>query len=177
MRKIISLHGYLGKADNRNYQVLCSLFQKENVISPQIDYNSESPYEILCRINALADAEGNNVILVGQSLGGFHANLISRKKHLPCLLTNPCLLPHTCEVVRNSAMPEKFLAAYGEYASLAKNPDAWILCSDKDEIIAGNPDMCAAVTPHLRIVSGSHSKIQNLKDELRRTLAEMNPGT
>lgn len=176
MERIISLHGYLGKADNRNYQVLCSLFQKENIISPQIDYNSESPYEILCRISALADAENGDVILVGQSLGGFYANLISRKKQLPCLLTNPCLMPHTCGVVRNSAMPEKFLAAYEEYASLAENPFAWILCSDKEEIIAGNPEICAAVTSHLQIVSGSHSKICDLSDALRRTLAEMNSG-
>ena len=85
--KILNLHGFLGAADNKNYQALCSLIAAEQIISPKLDYMTNAPEEILAALSAVVDAD--DFVLVGQSIGGWYADQLSRQYHLPCILTNP----------------------------------------------------------------------------------------
>ena len=50
---------------------------------------------------------------------------------------------------------------------------AYILLSDRDEFIFGNPERCRKLTPHVKMTSGDHSTIDDLKGELGALLKEL----
>ena len=87
---ILNIHGYKGTPHNAAYSALRSV--EKNIISPEIDYDTEQPDAILNRLSDIC-ADKNIDIIVGTSLGGFYASLISDKIHNPLLLVNPCLQP------------------------------------------------------------------------------------
>lgn len=88
--KIFSIHGYKGSAQNSVYSALADCGYK--VHSVQIDYDSESPKNILEQLHNEYIASGCNC-LVGTSLGGFYAAQICVLEHCPTLFINPCLMP------------------------------------------------------------------------------------
>ena len=88
--KILNIHGYNGNAANAAYQALraCDF----EIISLQIDYDRMSPEHLMQMFksqfaNNFCDA------VVGTSLGGFYAALVSAKSECPCVLINPALVP------------------------------------------------------------------------------------
>ncbi len=87
---IMNIHGYKGAPHNAAYSALCGL--EKNIISPEIDYDSENPEVILNRLLDICAAEKIDMI-VGTSLGGFFASVIAAGLHKPLLLVNPCLQP------------------------------------------------------------------------------------
>ena len=88
--KILNIHGYQGNAANSAYQTLRD--NDFNIVSMQIDYDRTSPEEIM---HTLKSQFSNNFCdaVVGTSLGGFFAALVSAKCECPCVLINPCLMP------------------------------------------------------------------------------------
>jgi len=86
----LNIHGYKGTPHNAAYSALCSM--TENIISPEIDYDIDTPEVILNSLLSICDVEKINMI-VGTSLGGFFASVISAKYNKPLLLVNPCLQP------------------------------------------------------------------------------------
>ncbi len=88
--KVLNIHGYQGNAANSAYQALqeCN-FQ---IISLQLDYDRTPPEQLLQMLNSQFTNNFCDVV-VGTSLGGFFASLISAKNECPCVLINPCLLP------------------------------------------------------------------------------------
>ena len=86
--KILNLHGFMGEADNKNYKTLCEIFSAYDIISPKVFYKETSPEEILRQLSEMVDSD--DFIFVGQSLGGWYADKLSRKFARPCILTNPC---------------------------------------------------------------------------------------
>ena len=82
--KILNLHGFMGEADNKNYKALRGLISPEDIISPQLKYMEISPSEILEQLSAYVDSD--DFIFVGQSLGGWYADKLSRKFKRPCIL-------------------------------------------------------------------------------------------
>ena len=90
--KILNLHGFMGEADNKNYKALCGIFPAEDIISPKIDYINTAPEELLKIFSDMINAD--DFIFVGQSLGGWYADKLSRKFKCPCIITNPCNYPH-----------------------------------------------------------------------------------
>ena len=171
--KILNLHGFLGKADNRNYAALCEIMPKENIISPQIDFMKEKPDDIIVQLSFIADDE-QPLIVMGQSLGGYLAYNLARWYSLPCILTNPCLFPERCDVIVNSGISEEILSCY--HGSAKPTNDTWILCSDHDTIIPGNIDICRKITTNVQVVPGTHSKIPKLKEYLESILNKIENG-
>lgn len=87
---ILNIHGYKGSSHNSAYKALKALGC--DVISPDIDYDKLSPEETLgmlyrCAVNIKVG------FIVGSSLGGFYAAVISARLGMPVILINPCLLP------------------------------------------------------------------------------------
>lgn len=87
--KVLNIHGYKGSAENSACITLKNLGHE--VISPQIDYDSESPEKILDDLRKIF-LENKPDYIVGTSLGGFFALLLSRE-NIPTVLVNPCLKP------------------------------------------------------------------------------------
>ena len=171
--KFLNLHGFLGKADNRTYTTLCKMTAKENVISPHMDFMNEKPDDILHILSAIAENTAE-LVVIGQSLGGYFAYRLARKYQIPCILTNPCLFPEQCGVIVHSGIPDEILSGYHGIAEAYGK--AWILCSDHDTIIPDNYDTCRRITPHVQIVAGTHSKIPELKEYLESILNEIENG-
>lgn len=88
--KILNIHGYMGSPENS----ACSVLRKMgcDVVSPQIDYDSMSPENILGMLSRQISGNSINYI-VGTSLGGFFGLLLSGRFSIPAVLVNPCLMP------------------------------------------------------------------------------------
>lgn len=170
--KILNLHGFMGEADNKNYKALCEILPVESIISPQLHYKENSPQEILDTLSALVDL--GNYIFVGQSLGGWFADKLSRKFESPCILTNPCYYPHDMEIIKDSGIPAEFVRQYKRMSVCNKNERAYTLCSDADTILPDNNKNCRNLSQHVTSVHGSHSTIENLQEHLSNLLTELN---
>ena len=166
----INFHGFMGDADNKNCRALNNIFPQATVLSPQLDYLKESPNALILKHSSCVteqQAKGMTVIPVGQSLGGWLAEQLSRRLDLPCLLTNPCLDPHLCEVITSSPMPKSFLEEYDALSTSLPNSNAFTLCTKTDEVLGEeNFQRCALLGGWLKEVHGRHSGIENLTDEL-----------
>ncbi|MBQ8912054.1 MAG: hypothetical protein IJY89_05745 [Clostridia bacterium] len=175
----LNFHGFMGAPDNKNGRALAFLYPDALILSPRIDYLKESPRKILEGAGWLIDEHqraGQPFILVGQSLGGFVAEALSRRYDLPCLLTNPCLDPHLCKVIVDSPVPRAFLEEYKALgcAKGMKSPHAYILCSKGDELLGEeNFARCQELGGWLKEVRGGHSSIEELKKELNRGIEEI----
>ena len=167
---ILNIHGFMGVADNRNFQAVQGLCQGEELLSPKLDYLRQSPGEILAALSAAIQGAKGPVLLVGQSLGGWFANQLSLRFCLPCILTNPCLQPWECDLIVQSPIPSRFLQDYQKARCASPNPLARVLCSRQDEVLPNNIPRCQALTEHVRLVNGSHSDLENRGPELKALL-------
>lgn len=162
--KIINLHGYLSVTDNKNYQALCELFSKEDIISPKLLYLHNTPKELLEYLSDITDDE--DVIYVGQSIGGWYADKLSRKFSCRCILTNPCYYPHELQMIIDSGMSKDKLRQYRELSEAYKNPLAYTICSDNDSVLPNNYELCELLSAKVERAAGSHSTIVDLKEHL-----------
>lgn len=166
--KILNLHGFMGEADNKNYKALCDIIPVEDIISPHLHYKEKSPKEILDMLSAFVDSE--DFIFVGQSLGGWFADKLSRKFNQPCILTNPCYYPHELWIITDSEITSEYVEQYRELSEQDKNELAYALCSDEDTIIPDNYGNCVKLSHDVTRVHGGHSFIENLGEYLRALL-------
>lgn len=169
--KILNLHGFMGEADNKNYKALGGIVPVEKMISPQLSYKEKSPLEILDMLSVLVDSE--DFIFVGQSLGGWYADQLSRMFNCPCILTNPCYYPHELELIKDSGIPAEFVEQYRELSAHEMNERAYTLCSDEDTVLPDNYQNCVNLSQYVTSVHGSHSTIENVGEYLFDMLTEM----
>ena len=171
--KILNLHGFLGAADNRNYRAISTFFPAEQIISPKLDYVHTAPDTLLAQFTELA--ANPDVILVGQSLGGFYADQLSRRLNRFCLLTNPCMYPHTLPLITESGMPEAYAAQYEALAADTVNPLSRILCGDADTLLTDNIRTCKRLSQDVRVIPGGHSSLEDLPLHLKEALSDILP--
>ncbi len=167
--KILNLHGFMEEADNKNYKSLCEIFPAEDIISPQLNYKETSPEKLIEQLSDIVDT--NDFIFVGQSLGGWYADKLSRIFNCPCILTNPCYYPHELELITESGIPDEFVVQYYEMSVNDKNELAYSFCSDGDTLIPNNYDNCIKLSYEAIMVHGSHSTIENIADHFSKLLA------
>ena len=173
--KILNLHGFMGEADNKNYKALCGIFPAEDIISPKIDYINTAPEELLKCFSDMVNTD--DFIFVGQSLGGWYADKLSRKFKRPCILTNPCNYPHKLELITASGIDSEFVEQYRKMSSFDENERAYTLCSDADTILPDNYADCVKLFRTVKRVHGSHSTIENVGEHISDMLAEIQNDT
>ena len=173
--KILNLHGFMGEADNKNYKSLCKFFPAEDIISPKIDYINTAPEELMKCFSDMVDTD--DLIFVGQSLGGLYADKLSRKFKRPCILTNPCYYPHELEIITSSGIPSEFVEQYRKMSVSTQNERAYTLCSDKDTILPDNYQNCVKLSVTVKTVHGSHSTIENVEEHISELLTEIQNDT
>jgi len=169
--KILNLHGFMGEADNKNYKALCKIFPAEDIISPKLDYMDTAPKILLKQLSDMVDSD--DFIFVGQSLGGWYADKLSRRFSRPCILTNPCIFPHELELITNSGIPADFVEQYREMTTIDNNERAYTLCSDEDTILPENYGDCVKLSRTVISVHGSHSTIENVGEHISGLLTEI----
>ena len=168
--KILNLHGFMGEADNKNYKALCGIIPPEDIISPQIKYKETSPYDLLEKLSDMVKSD--DYIFVGQSLGGWYADKLSRRFGRPCILTNPCYFPHDLELIISSGIPTEYVEQYRDMSVSTKNDLAYTLCSDKDTILPDNCQNCETLSGKAVRVHGSHSTIENIGEHISAFFVE-----
>lgn len=133
--KILNIHGYRGSCENSSFAALSALGAE--MISPQIDYDKQSPDEILLFLNDLWQQNGCQAV-VGTSLGGFYAALLSMKHHAKTVLINPCLLPFLLlpqiEESQNTLLFD-YLRLFADIVKIDKNQIVAII-GEQDEVIS-----------------------------------------
>ena len=169
--KILNLHGFMGEADNKNFKALCGIVPPEDIISPQIKYKETSPAELLEQLSDMVDSD--DFVFVGQSLGGWYADKLSRKFRRPCILTNPCYYPHELELITSSGIPAEFVEQYRKMSVIDKNEWAYTLCNDADTVLPDNYQNCEKLSEQFVRVHGSHSTIENIGEHISELLTRI----
>lgn len=159
--KVLNLHGFMGKADNRTYSALRKLLPKENLVSPHIDYMKEHPSNLLKRLGKIVSEEKVDFV-IGQSLGGFFAVRLAATYGLKCILTNPCLYPAETKVIVDSELDRDILYEYTQIPEPHSYKRTEVYISNNDTIIPDNYNRCRALFDHVMLVEGTHSKIEDL---------------
>lgn len=130
--KILNIHGYKGSNENCAFTTLQDMGFE--VISPVIDYDTDSPENILRNLKNIITENQINV-LAGTSLGGFYAAVLSAQEKLPVILINPCLMPFVYLPRLGYEMDiNPFITLFGEL----NNPDKQnisVIVGSEDEII------------------------------------------
>lgn len=128
---ILNIHGYHGSPKNSAYTALHEI-GCENIISPSIDYDSEEPDNIIGTLNMLR-VQYKADMIVGTSLGGFYAAVLSARHVLPAMLVNPCLTPFLLDIL-SDFKTRPLVKLFGE---LAKIGSANVSCivGDDDEVL------------------------------------------
>jgi hypothetical protein len=125
---ILNLHGCDGTPLNAAFYALQAI-GCTTVTSPAIDYEADPPETILDRLRKIIREERIG-LLVGTSLGGFFAAVLSAELHLPVILVSPFLMPHL-------TFPEYiqgYIAAFGTLSSIDKKLASCIV-GENDEMI------------------------------------------
>lgn len=155
--KILNIHGYGGNPHNAAYAAL----QANNctdITAPAIDYDAESPENILGKLRYII-ADKRIELIVGTSLGGFFAAVLSAKTNLPVMLVNPCLLPflHLPRLGFNGDV-KPFVSLFGTLAKLDSNNVSCIV-GDADEVLGSHAftEKFLGNTRFRRIDGGKHS--------------------
>jgi len=168
---ILNLHGFLGAADNRNYNALNSFLQDTEIKSPNLReaYLTEAPQDLVERLSKMIDHE---TVLVGQSLGSWYANVLSLRTGRPCVITNPAYFPHETTLITEK-VPAAFTAQYQALTPAVQNPLAVSLCADADTLLPGNTVNCRRFSAKVIPVHGGHSGIEDLAVHLAAVFAEL----
>ncbi|MBD5159246.1 MAG: hypothetical protein HDT23_03265 [Ruminococcus sp.] len=129
--KILNIHGYKGSAENTACMVLKKLGHE--VISPHIDYDAKTPSQIRRDLKNIFN-ENKPDYIVGTSLGGFFALLLSQEFKAPTVLVSTCLCPFiTLPELDYKGDIRIFMELFGKISDNFQNISAVV--GGKDEVI------------------------------------------
>ncbi|WP_295112442.1 YqiA/YcfP family alpha/beta fold hydrolase [Ruminococcus sp.] len=129
---MLNLHGYGGSAENAAFAALKA--NGHDVVSPQNDYDAVSPREMVVKLKKLAADESIGLI-VGTSLGGFYAAVLSAETGLPAVLVNPCLMAfYHLPLLGYTGDISEFIGLFGELEDLDKSRICAII-GGSDEVV------------------------------------------
>lgn len=153
---ILNIHGYKGNANNSAYEALLAL--GHSVVSPEIDYDAVSPDEVLDMLYGTAEKSGAEM-LVGSSLGGFYAAVMSVRLGLPAVLINPCMMPFLhLPRLGFEGETRPFITLFGEFAAI-DDTKITVIVGGNDEVIDTH-DMTRNLLKNSRfevVPNGGHS--------------------
>ena len=94
MIKILYLHGFLGQPNGRKGSLLTDCLGAEVMRVPVM------PFHAMDCIKERIKGMGDRVALVGHSLGGFYATILSQKLNIPVVLLNPSVFPSKSPILK-----------------------------------------------------------------------------
>ena len=134
---IAYLHGFQASSNANKAQILKTELQK---IDPSINFLSldfsddiKLAYFSLCHFVETVKDRGEDLCLVGSSMGGFQALLLSIKYNIKVALINPCLYPS--KFCSDNNLLGKTLKNYGTGEEFEISKEAIEFCNDKEQIL------------------------------------------
>ena len=88
MKTILYIHGYGSTGNAVKGQLLRTMFPQHRILSPTLDYNRLTPYQVHFQLRQIIDTEHVDMI-VGSSFGGYHALCCSTFFTGPIWAVNP----------------------------------------------------------------------------------------
>jgi predicted esterase YcpF (UPF0227 family) len=90
---ILYIHGFGSTGNSFKSEMLKKHFPDETVLCPNLKHE---PVRDMMELYSIVDEykKKENVLLVGTSLGGYYAYLLSRMLEVPCALVNPSMKPN-----------------------------------------------------------------------------------
>lgn len=156
--RILNIHGYHGNSDNACCEALKAC--KYEVSSPQIDYDKESPCEIIRMLKEIYEKDGC-VAVAGTSLGGFFAARVCIEKNCPTFLVNPCLMPFYILPnlgYENMEGMKEYISLFSDIIKIDKSKVS-VIIGGQDEVI-GSHDFTKLILENEKlflIPEGKHS--------------------
>ena len=152
---LLNVHGYHGSPKNSAYTALHEI-GCENIISPSIDYDSEEPSNNIGTFNMLR-VQYKADMIVGTSLGGFYAAVLSARHDLPAMLVNPCLTPFLLDIL-SEFKTRPLVKLFGELAKIDSSNVSCIV-GDDDEVLGDHvfTEKLLGNSRFRRIEGGKHS--------------------
>jgi len=138
---ILNIHGYNGSSENTMYHILSELFPDKEIISPQLDYDAKTPFQIRNALSALISQDVE--LIAGTSLGGFFAaDLWAKHKTIPTILFNPALRPWELMpklgYISNDDISAEYQSVFEEARLRAKENDKdnfYVISGKRDEVV------------------------------------------
>ena len=128
--KIIYLHGYGSSPSSEKVK---SLQEHFDVYAPNVPLLFDEAFESL--ITELKNLKSLDVVLVGTSLGGYWASLLSEMFKIPAIIINPSCSPNkTLAKYKNVALTDLELSKYKDLDLKSSVPRIVLLAED-DEIL------------------------------------------
>ena len=152
---VLNIHGYKGSSCNSAYTALKSIGCE--VISPEIGFDILTPQKIIDNLRNQI-FENKIDVIVGTSLGGFYAIVLSAQLNLSVILVNPCLMPFLyLPQLGYSGDVKQYMTLFGEILKLNDdNVNTIVGC--EDEII--DTELTKSILQNSRyreIPNGKHS--------------------
>jgi len=91
---ILFIHGFGSSGHSFKAELVKKHFEKEGVLSPSLSYVPDLAIDTLKEIIELFLKRGEDVYLMGSSLGGFYAIYLSELYGLKAVLINPAVYAH-----------------------------------------------------------------------------------
>jgi predicted esterase YcpF (UPF0227 family) len=133
---IINIHGMDSGGANSKYEWMRQNAAGHEIWSPDIDYRSSPPNEILDFLKKGVPAEKTDVFAVGSSMGGFFARIINQiYPDVTAILINPSLTPFIGLRGQIDCKGYIELAARYAYSDDAAWRNLHVIAGDADELI------------------------------------------
>ena len=156
---ILNLHGLNGSCHNTNFKTISKIYEGDSdvvIVSPQIDYTSDSPYEIIGHILSNIDKPD---IIIGNSFGGFFAYVLGAITNAKTLLVNPCIPPHEYlgKLVIGYPYLDELKEIWNKCSGL--NHDYHVLVGDSDDVLNTHStlNVLKPQPERITIIAGGHS--------------------
>ncbi|MDE6774831.1 MAG: hypothetical protein K2J37_00765 [Ruminococcus sp.] len=151
--KILNIHGYKGSVENSACLVLKEM--GFDVISPQIDYDTESFENILDNLRKIF-TENMPDYIVGTSLGGAFALLVSAENSVPVILVNPCLMP---EITLPELGYNGYISLVNFFNDFSADPEkTYAIIGGQDEVINYHENVTMKIIRNCTVIpDGKHS--------------------
>lgn len=152
---ILNIHGYQGNPKNSAYSALTEIGYRE-IIAPAVDYDNENPCDVINSLNKIR-VENNTDLIVGTSLGGFYAAVLSAMNDVPVILINPCLTPFLIEFLPQAEI-KALISLFGNLSKLNLSNVSCIV-GDADEVLGDHyfTEQLLCNQRFRRIAGGMHS--------------------
>ena len=137
MRPVIYVHGYGSTGNTETAKNLRAVLAGEfEVMSPT--YNCSDPLAARNQLVALVDSvKEHRPIIVGTSLGGFFANLVSRLCAIPVVAVNPAMQPSASlhKYGENDIALAGYKALEDEEQAQAVQPQRVVVLGSRDDVV------------------------------------------
>ncbi len=120
-KMIIYIHGFGGSGEGVKAKLFKEAFRDENVIAPSLSYVPDLAILTLCELIESFLKVGENVSLLGSSLGGYYALYLSNKYNLKAVLLNPSVYPYKTLAAYVGVAPNFYYESHFTWTNLHVN--------------------------------------------------------